>query len=105
LQWCKDFNAFAERRLNMIRKVFAMFRKEYSSIVDHLESMKTDTLPALTGFIEILCDSLDDAKMKGSPEKWRDLKARAERLKNLVQRPFHRIRRTKSPCFLLEVIK
>lgn len=87
LEWRKDFDEYATRRFNMIRKVFLVFRKEYSAIIKHLEEIKTEKLPALTGLIQVLCDSLDDAKMKGSNEKWHDLKERAENLKKLVLQP------------------
>ncbi len=72
-----DFNSYATRRLNMIRKVFAMFRKEFSSVTAFMEALPEDRLPAYAEFIKVLDESLSDAKMKGSKEKWQDLKGRA----------------------------
>lgn len=75
-----DFNDYAGRRLNMIRKVFTLFRKEFTSIIDFIESLPETRQPAFSDFLAILDSSLDSAKMKGSKEKWQDLKSRATAL-------------------------
>lgn len=72
-----NFNSYAARRLNMIRKVFALFRKEFSTLTATLESIPEDRLPAYIEFLKVLDESLSEAKMKGSKEKWQDLKARS----------------------------
>ena len=75
-----NFNSYATRRLNMIRKVFSLFRNEFSNLTGVLESLPDNRLPAYIEFIKVLDESLNEAKMKGSKEKWQDLKNRAKAL-------------------------
>ncbi|PKL42205.1 MAG: hypothetical protein CVV41_15635 [Candidatus Riflebacteria bacterium HGW-Riflebacteria-1] len=77
-----NFNSYATRRLNMIRKVFSLFRNEFSNLTGVLESLPDNRLPAYIEFIKVLDESLNEAKMKGSKEKWQDLKNRAKALLN-----------------------
>jgi hypothetical protein len=72
----QDFKAFALRRLNLIRKIFAMFRNEFESIIGFIEPMSLHRLPAFVDLLKVLNESLDEAKMKGSKEKWHDLRLR-----------------------------
>ncbi len=71
-----SFENYVERRLNMIRKVFAMFRKEYDRVIAFVEAVPAERLPAFKDLLKILDDSISDAKMKGSKDKWQDLKDR-----------------------------
>jgi hypothetical protein len=82
-----EFDSYVKRRLDMIRHAFMLFRNEYSRVTGFLEKVTPNRLPAFTTLIEILCDSLDAAKMKGSAEKWQDLKQRAEKLLTMVKTP------------------
>jgi hypothetical protein len=82
-----DFDSFAARRLNMIRKVFVVFRQEFTRVVSFFEAVGPERLPAFSGLVRVLDESLDDAKMKGSKEKWQDLKARARALTTIINTP------------------
>jgi len=85
LELKQNFNSFTARRLNMIRKVFAMFRNEFERVVGFLEPLPVDRLPAFVDLLKELDESLDEAKMKGSKEKWHDLKLRSSLLLKQAQ--------------------
>ncbi|MFZ5953018.1 MAG: hypothetical protein ACOYXC_20110 [Candidatus Rifleibacteriota bacterium] len=85
LELRKNFNSFAARRLNMIRKIFAVFRNEFERIVSFIEPLPADRLPAFVELLKELDDSLDEAKMKGCKEKWHDLKLRSSTLLKQAQ--------------------
>lgn len=76
----QDFNSFASRRLNMIRKIFAMFRNEFERVISFIEPLPLDRLPAFVDLLKVMDESIDEAKMKGSKEKWHDLKLRSSLL-------------------------
>lgn len=80
LELRQNFNSFTARRLNMIRKVFAMFRGEFERVVGFIEPLPVDRLPAFVDLLKVLDETLDEAKMKGSKEKWHDLKLRSSLL-------------------------
>ncbi|HNV71314.1 MAG TPA: hypothetical protein PKO06_16545 [Candidatus Ozemobacteraceae bacterium] len=82
-----EFDAYLTRRLNLIRKIFLAFRKEFTRVVDFIEPVGTDRLPAFSGLIAVLDDSIDEAKMKGSKDKWRDLKDRVNALQTTLNKP------------------
>ncbi len=75
-----DFDSFADRRLNMIRKVFAVFRNEFEMILKFVEPLPAERLPAFNSLLAELDSSLSEAKMKGSKDKWLDLKDRSSKL-------------------------
>jgi len=80
-----EFDSFLTRRLNIIRKVFVVFRKEFSLISAHLEKVGPKRLPAFSSLAKVLDESLTEAKFKGSKEKWRDLKARVKALLDILR--------------------
>ena len=75
-----DFDSFVDRRLNMIRKVFAVFRNEFEMVLKFIEPLPDERLPAFNSLLSELDSSLSEAKMKGSKDKWLDLKDRSAKL-------------------------
>ncbi len=80
-----EFDSYLFSRLNMICKVFVVFREETSTILDFLEKCKKEGLPAFENLISTLNKAIDTAWLKGSKEKWQDLRQRAKSLLLLAQ--------------------
>ena len=75
-----EFESYLSRRLNMIRKVFIVFRSEFEMILKHLESQNSKNLPSYRSLTKILLSEIDEAKFKGSKEKWKKLNKRARKI-------------------------
>lgn len=80
-----EFDSYLFSRLNMICKVFVVFREESSRILDFLDKCKKERLPAFENLIKTLSEAIDAAWLKGSKEKWKALGDRAKSLLLLAQ--------------------
>lgn len=75
-----EFDAYLFNRLNMIRKVFVVFRDETLSILNFLEKCEKERLPAFKNLIKTLNKSISEAWLKGNKEKWQDMLNRTKLL-------------------------
>ncbi len=80
------FESYLARRLNMIRKVFALFRQEFTTIVTHVEGLPKNRLPAFKTLLNVMEKSLDESKLKGSSDKFEDLASKVRHLKGLIDK-------------------